>query len=411
MAEKLALEGGSPVRDVQARPWPSWPPHSEEEWKERLEPALKAVYDSGTEGLPGPAAERFGEAFARYCGAKFGVLMPHGTDAISAALAGALDLDGFADGGEVIVPNYTFIATASAPLALRCHLCFVDVDKTTFTMDPDALSAAIARGRTKAILPVHLGGHPAEMDQILEIAQTHGLRVIEDCAQAHGAEWRGRKVGSLGDAGAFSFQSSKNLTSGEGGCVVTNEERTCQLVHAFMNVGRMPGGARWHYPRLGWNYRPSEYVAALLEVRLALLDEQTNRRAENAAYLTERLKQIEGVTPPVVGRGVTKHGYHLYIIKVDMAAFGGRARDELVRALEAEGIPCTSGYTRPLSDEEGMRYVHEHYPRLIRVEPCPNTRRICGQTVWLYQHQLLGTREDMDDIAEAFAKVQRAFRG
>lgn len=411
MAETLAINGGAPVRDVRSRPWPAWPLRSEEEWRERVEPALKAVYDSGNEALPLTVGERFGEAFARYCGTHYGVFLPHGTDAIAAALSGVLDLDGFADGGEIIVPNYTFIATASAPLSVHCHVVLVDIDRSSFTIDPDAVEAAIQPGKTRAILPVHLGGHPAEMDRLTEIAKRHSLFLIEDCAQAHGAEWRGRKVGSLGDAGAFSFQSSKNLTSGEGGCVTTQEERTYDLIQGFMNVGRVPGGARWHYPRLGWNYRPSEYLAALLLIRLELLDEQTKRRAENAAYLSEQLQRIEGVTPPHVARGVTMHAYHLYMMKVDMAAFGGRTREELVAALDAEGIPCTSGYTQPLSDEGGLRYVREHYPRLVRVEHCPNVRKVCGQSLWLFQQQLLGTREDMDDIVQAIAKVQRCFRG
>jgi dTDP-4-amino-4,6-dideoxygalactose transaminase len=338
-------------------------------------------------------------------------MLPHGTDSIAAAVSAALDLDGFIDGGEVIIPNYTFIATASAPLSLRCHVCFVDVDRHSFTLDAAALQAAIQPGKTKAILPVHLGGHPADMDQILEIANHNGLKVIEDCAQAHGAEWRGRKVGSFGNAGAFSFQSSKNITSGEGGCVVTHEERVHEQVQSFMNVGRVPGGARWHYQRMGWNYRPSEYLAALLTVRLRSYPEALKRRSDNAKYLSERLSQVEGITPPAEARGVSTHAYHLYIMKVDMACFGGRPREDLLRALEAEGVPCSPGYTQPLSEEAGLRYVHDHYSRLLRIEPCPNVRKICATSLWLFQHLLLGSQEDMDDIAEAFLKVQRCFRG
>ena len=159
-----------------------------------------------------------------------------GTDSISAALAAALDLDGFSDGGEVIVPNYTFVATASAVLERRCTIVFVDISPETFTIDPQAVEAAIGP-ETRAILPVHLGGHPADIGSLQEIAQRHNLAIIEDCAQAHGAEYQTKKVGSLSDVGAFSFQASKNLTSGEGGMVTTNNKDIHDRVCAFMNVG------------------------------------------------------------------------------------------------------------------------------------------------------------------------------
>jgi dTDP-4-amino-4,6-dideoxygalactose transaminase len=406
-AEKLALDGGTPVR---TRPWPAWPDNTEAEWKETVEPALREVYLSGQEALPNTKAEEFGAAFAGYCGAKHGLMMPHGTDALAAALSGALDLDGFRDGGNVLVPNYTFVATASAALDVRCTLTFVDIDPRTYTMSVEAAEAAI-RPDTIALLPVHLAGHPADMDDLNALARKRGLKVIEDCAQAHGAEVNGRKVGSLGDAGAFSFQSSKNLTSGEGGAVITDDLDTFHRVISFSNVGRIPGGARWEYHRLGWNYRPSEYLAALLLTRLPRLEEQTQRRNRNARYLTERLSWIEGLTPPVMAPWATLHGYHLYVMKYDSAAFGDRSREEFLDALEAEGIPCTPGYTQLLSEQGGLKRTRELYPDLMRVDPCPNVEDACRNSVWFYQNQLLGDERDMDDIVEAVAKVQRAFRG
>ena len=408
MSNLLAISGGTPVRNIESTPWPSWPLNTHEEWESKIEPLLREVYLSGNEGGSGTMIERFGEQYAQYSGTNYALFMPHGTDSISAALAGALDLDGFSDGGEVIVPNYTFVATASAVLERRCTVVFVDISPETFTIDAEAAAAAI-RPETRAILPVHLGGHPADMEALQEIAQRHQLVIIEDCAQAHGAEYQTKKVGSLSDVGAFSFQASKNLTSGEGGMVTTNDKDVHDRVCAFMNVGRAPGGARWEYPRLGWNYRPSEYLAAILQVRLELLEAQIDRRNRNAAYLSNALETIPGITPPKLAPWVTKHGYHLYCLKYNPEEFGGKSRQEFVNALSAEGIPCSIGYRSPLSQEPGIVHVAKKYPHLIRTLPCPNAASVCEQSVWLFQNLLLGLEADMDQIVEAITKIQWAW--
>ncbi|MDE0087579.1 MAG: DegT/DnrJ/EryC1/StrS family aminotransferase [Candidatus Poribacteria bacterium] len=408
MSNQLAISGGTPVRDIQTHPWPSWPSNTSDEWESKIEPLLREVYLSGNEGSGGAMIPRFCEQYAQYSGTNYALFMPHGTDSISAALAGALDLDGFSDGGEVIVPNYTFVATASAVLERNCTVAFVDVCPDTFTIDLDAVEAAI-RPETRAILPVHLGGHPADMGALQEIAQRHQLKIIEDCAQAHGAEFQTKKVGSLSDVGAFSFQASKNLTSGEGGMVTTNDKDIHDRVCAFMNVGRAPGGARWEYPRLGWNYRPSEYLAAILSVRLELLEEQTNLRNRNASYLSNALEAIPGITPPELAKWATKHGYHLYCMKYNPEGFGGKSRQEFVNALSAEGIPCSIGYRSPLSEEPGMAHVAEKYPHLIRSLPCPNAELVCEQSVWLFQNLLLGSESDMDQVVDAISKIHRAW--
>ena len=410
MADKLAISGGVPVRDTQTKPWPTSPFTNPEEWASEIEPRMREVYLSATEGLGGGKTEELNKRYAEYTGTQYAVFMPHGTDAISAALAGVLDLDGFGDGGEVIIPNYTFVATASAVLDRNCTVVFVDIDPDNFTIEPTAVEAAIDPNRTRAILPVHLGGHPANMAALRQIADKHGLKLIEDCAQAHGAEAQGKKVGSLGDAGAFSFQSSKNLTSGEGGMVTTDNGDVNDRVYAFMNVGRAPGGARWEYPRLGWNYRPSEYLAALLIPRLEKLEAQTDLRNANAAYLSIEIKGLDGITPPKLSPWVTKHGYHLYCAKYDPDGFGGKPRSEFLNALSAEGIPCSSGYGSPLSEEAGMTHAAYKYPHLIRELPCPVATQVCQESIWLFQNLLLGSREDMDDIVEAVAKIQRAWR-
>lgn len=408
MSNTLAISGGTPVRNTDTHPWSPWPLNTAEEWDAKIAPRLREVYLSGNEGSGGTMIDAFGQQYACYSGTTYAIFMPHGTDAISAALAGALDLDGFSDGGEVIVPNYTFVATASAVLERRCTVAFVDIDADTFTISPSAVEAAI-QPNTRAILPVHLGGHPADMAALQQIAQRHSLAIIEDCAQAHGAEYQRKKVGSLGDVGAFSFQSSKNLTSGEGGMVTTDNKNIRDRVCAFMNVGRAPGGARWEYPRLGWNYRPSEYLASILQVRLELLESQTELRNRNAAYLSNALRTISGITPPKLAPWVTKHGYHLYCLKYDAVGFGGKPRGEFVSALAAEGVPCSIGYRSPLSQEPGMAHVASQYPHLIRTLPSPNTEQVCERSVWFFQNLFLGSERDMDDIVAAVVKIQRAW--
>ena len=407
-SETLAIDGGTPVRNTEKQSWPSWPNNSEADWEAEIEPALRDVYLSRSEGLPATQCESFGSAFAAYCDGRYGVIMPHGTDAISAALAGALDLDGIGEGGEVIIPNYTFIATASAPISVRCSLSLVDIDPESFTILPEAIEAAIS-SKTRAIMPVHLGGHPADMDAINAIAEKHGLMVIEDCAQAHGAEYRGKKVGALGHVGAFSFQSSKNLTAGEAGCLITNNVDIRDRAHAFKDVGRRPGGERWEYPRLGWNYRTSEYLAAILLKRLPDLEPQIQRRNENAAFLTRELEGIEGITPPILKDYVTQHGYHLYMMQYEPSGFGGKSRNQFLAALQAEGIASSPGYQRPLTDEGALKSVAERYPHMVNRMPCPNVEQASSHSIWLYQYMLLGEHEDLNDIIEAIAKIKAAF--
>ena len=405
--EKLAIDGGTPVRDLEREPWNAWPLNPKEEWESEVEPALREVFLGGTEGLPGPRSAEFGQAFAEYCGGRYGVFSPSGTDAIASAVAGTLDLDGLGDGGEVIVPDYTYMATASAPLLIGCSVAFADIHPESFTLDPESVEQAIGE-RTVAILPVHVGGHTADMDALNTIAAKHDLIVLEDCAQAHGAENNGRRAGILSSAGAFSFQSTKNLTSGEGGVVVTDDEDVYDRIVSFRNGGRVPGGGRWQYPRIGWNYRTSEYLAALLLLRLNKIEEQAWHRNENATYLTGELEKIEGITPPRSMPWVTRHAYHLYTTLYEPGFFGERSRDEFVQVLEAEGVPTFQGY-KPLSGSKALRDVAAKHPDRVRTTPRPNVEWVSERSVWLVQDMLMGTREDIDDIVEAVAKIKRAF--
>lgn len=401
---QLAVNGGTPVRDTTARPWPAWP-----QWDEREAAALLEVLHSGVWGShAGGQVRAFEAEFARFQDAEYGVCNCNGTVSLEVALRAA----GISSGDEVIVPPYTFIATASAVLMTNGVPIFADIDPDTYNLDPKAAEAAITP-RTKAIIAVHIGGCPADMDAFPELARKHNLVLIEDCAQAHAAAWRGRKVGAIGDMGCFSFQSSKNINAGEGGIILTNSKEYHERCWSIINVGRIPDGAWYEHHVLGSNYRLTEFQGALLRVQLTRLEEQAARRWENAKFLNEELAKIPGIRPLQVDDRVTMHAYHLYIFRYDSAAFGGMSREQFTAALTAEGIPCSVGYV-PLYRTDLFRTqgtvagAKVDYTKVY----CPVAERACAdEAIWLFQSMLLGSREDMQDIVDAVAKIQAATAG
>jgi dTDP-4-amino-4,6-dideoxygalactose transaminase len=392
--ERLAVEGGTPVRTV---PFPAWPVHDEREID-----AVTEVVRSGHWGaLTGTQVKAFECEFAAFQGARHAVAVVNGT----AALEVALRAQGLQPGDEVITTPYTFIATPNAALLVGALPVFVDIEPDTYLLDPAQIEAAITP-RTRAIMPVHLFGCPANMDAICEIAARHGLAVVEDACQAWGAAWRGRPVGATGAAGAFSFQASKNVTAGEGGLIVTNDDALAERVWSLHNVGRRPGGAWYEHVRVGWNYRMTEWQGAILRVQLARLPEQMTARSANAAYLTAELAQLgPGLTPLRVDERVTAHAWHIYALRYNADHFGGLSRAEFARALAAEGIPCGLGYV-PLTQSpailEAFAERDAGQPR-----PCPIAEQLAGEAIWLTQNMLLGTRADIDDIVAAVAKIRR----
>ncbi len=404
---KLAIDGGNPVHDVRSRPWPAWPPSTETTWAQH-EAAFREVYLSRTEGLPQPRGRRFARAFCEYLGAAHGLFTTSGTQSLKLALAAVTDTDGLGYNGECIVPSYTFIASAHAAWEMGFSVRFVDVEPESACLSPESFEAAIGP-KTRVVMPVHILGYPADMDRILAVARKHKLMVVEDACQAHGAAYKGRKCGSLGDAAGFSFQSTKNLTCGEGGFLATNSADVYARAHALHHCGTSPPGTRVDEPRAGYSYRGSEYLAALLEERLKALDAQCDRRNRAARYLANELKGITGLRPAQVAEHVTNHAWHLYPMRYIPSAFGGRPRDEFLRALNAEGVPCSAGYTGPVSRHAVARAVHKRHPELVLQEPCPNTERICAESVWLSQSMLLADERDLADIPEAIRKIQKAF--
>ena len=403
---RLALHGGEPVRKTK---WPSWP-----QWDAAEEQALTGVLRSGKwfRGS-GKAVDSFEKSYAQLMGARHALATANGTSALFASI-NAL---GVSPGDEVIVPPYTFVATVNVVMLNYALPVFADTDLETFMMDPRKIPAAIT-DRTSLIVPVHMAGSAADLDAILAAAAPRKIPVLEDACQAHLGEWRGRKVGTVGAAGCFSFQASKNLNSGEGGAIVTNDDGVMERAFAFHGNGRpLKPGDGDVFPFGGANLRLTEFQGALLSAQMTRLEAQARTRDENARYLTSLLEKIPGIQPARLTPGCTRSAWHLYMLRYDRAAFAGASRGAFLKALAAEGVPASSGYT-PLNKQPFIQatLASKGYRRLFPEKTlkewaernaCPVNDRLCTEAVWFTQNTLLGTRSDMEQIAEAIAKVQR----
>ena len=400
MHTQLALFGGPKTR---SKPFPTWPIFGLEE-----EQRLLGVLRSGKWGkLHGPEVAEFEQRFAAMHGAKHGIGVVNGTVSLRIALMAA----GIRAGDEVIVPPYTFLATATAVVEANVVPVFADVELDTFNLDPQAVAAAITP-RTRAIMPVHIAGQPANMNEIMRLARRHNLVVIEDAAHAHAALYDGRPAGSIGHLGSFSFQSSKNLTSGEGGIVITSDDAMAEACQSVHNCGRRPGGLWYEHHFMSGNYRLGEFQGAILNCQLARLEEQTITRDRNGVWLARRLSAIPGIYPQKRTPECTRHSYHLFLLRINAAELG-TPRQAVLEALNAEGIPICGGYAVPLYRQP--LFLNKAFgPYLADVADrldygkvcCPNCEKICfEQGAWMEQSLFLGTQSDMEDIAHAFEKV------
>ena len=409
---KLAKEGGLPVRDTRFRPWPSYPSSSLAEWTTKLAPRFLQIFMTGVEGLPQPLATRFAAEWAAYCGATYGLLLPHGTDALRVAIAAAVDHDGIEYGGDIIVPNLSFIASATTVLDRQFGVALVDVDPETYLLDPKRVEEAIIPGKTRAIMAVHLFGQPADMTALRDIAKRHSLVLIEDAAQAHGAIHELGRAGSIGDAAGFSFQSSKNLTAGEGGAFTTNDSQVFERAYSFHNVGRARrGGQRWGHHSLGFNMRASEYVAAILLHRMQKLEAEQQRRAENFARLREYLADVSCLRPLAVGPGVKRHGVHMFVMRYDTEECGGLSIEGFIGAVQAEGLPLNRGYTATMAQQPALQLIAEKHPAYLRVLDTPVADAAVKNMMFLPHEIFLGSASDMEEVAAAFKKVQARYQG
>ncbi len=416
LATKLAIHGGKPVR---TEPFPAYPTIGPEE-KERVLDVLNSgqlsSFSASRQGfLGGQRVQAFESAFAEYHGVGQAVAVNSATSGLHAALAAC----GVGPGDEVIVPPYTFTATATSVLHHNAIPVFADVDPTTFCLDPAAVAAAITE-RTKALIPVHLLGHPADMDALLAIAQQHGLTVIEDCAQAPGAQYRGNLVGTMGTCGVYSFQETKNMVTGEGGMLITDDPAIAERARLVRNHGEavVAGEPRQYLSStIGWNYRMTEIEAAIGLVQLNKLDELNDARRRLARYLLERLPEHPALGLPWESPS-THHVYHVFGMTYD-AALTGVPRARLIEALVSEGIPVGPGYPRPLylnpvfQDRlayggKGCPFTCHLYGGQVSYAKglCPVTEDLCERKgLWSFVIRPPATEQDMEDIATAFDKV------
>lgn len=399
-----AILGGDPVRRA---PFPEWP-----DPKPWMLEALREVWESREWGVGAPIIDTFEEKWAEYIGVGYSGSCVNGTEAILVALRAA----GVNQGDEVITSPYTFIGTITPIMSMGAVPKFVDISDSNYLMDLDLLEAAITE-HTRAIIPVHIAGCPLDMERVRAIAQKHNLRVIEDCAQAHGAEWKGKKVGAWGDAGTFSFQTSKNMSSGEGGTVTTHDPQVADGIFAAKNCGRTRDGVWYGHSRFGSNLRLSAWQAALLVGQIDTLDEENALRHKNALYLDSILRDMDGVEPLAVEvEGVTRHAHHLVLFRYDSSKFEGLSRDQFTRAAQAEGIPIGNGYV-PIY-RQGCVREYASWPfiaPLLKARgidyskvSCPVAERISDQQgFWVHMNVLMGSSGELDSFAEAFRKIQR----
>jgi perosamine synthetase len=404
---KPTVLGGKPVRTA---PFPSWPVVDSREEKALLDVLHGGKWFRGD----GKVVDQFEDAYARVTGSKYCLATANGTSALLASL-GALDIG---PGDEVIVPPYTFIATVNAVLMFHALPVFVDTDLETFQIDANKVESSITY-RTALLMPVHLGGGAADLDAILQIARKRNLPVVEDACQAHLGEWKGRKLGTYGATGCFSFQASKNLNSGEGGAVLAQDEEMIEKCYIFHNNSRGRKAIGYDFafnPLRGVNLRLTEFQANLLLAQMTRLEEQSKKREQNAQYLTGLLKEIPGILPARMYPGCTRNAYHLYMFRYQKEQFAGLQRSQFLKALEAEGIPASRGY-KPLNREPFLKtalesrgfqtvYGKDLYKKWLERNQCPVNDRLCGEAVWFTQNMLLGNQSDMDQIAEAIRKIR-----
>ncbi len=403
----LAILGGEPVR---RRPFPPWPQPVEADARR-----LQQVLDSGNWGgypFPNTLADEFARQFAAFHGARYGCAVANGTIALLAALQAA----GIRFGDEVIVPAYTWDGTAAAVLFAGGVPVFADIDPDTYCLDVEEARKAITP-RTLAVIPVHLAMRFTDMDPLLALAAEHHLTVIEDCAHAHGGQYQGRGAGSLGDAGCFSFQSSKLMTAGEGGAVITSRLDLFELVQSFTNCGRASATDEFKRRVVGSNYRVTELQAALLLGQLERLPALAERRARHAALLTAALTEVPGIRPLPPQPGLTRDTIYNYVFQY-RPADARVPRDLFVSALDAEGIPCDGRFYEAVYRSDLFPARAEDFPQLARDREQPIDYRACHcpvaeraayeESVWLPQFLLLGDEQDIDDIARAVAKVMAA---
>lgn len=398
----LAIRGGAPVRPPR-QAWPAWPPISP-----RAVELVSQVVRSGQWAYDGPMEWQFAHQFAAFSRARYCLPVANGTVAIQLALE-ALDIGAY---DEVIVPGLTWQATAAACIDVNAIPILVDIDPRTYCLDAAQAEAAITP-RTRAIIVVHLYGAMADMDALRALARRRNLHLIEDCAHQHGSQWQGKGVGALGDVGAFSLQSSKVLTAGEGGLVLTDDWTLFQRLYSLRNCGRplQPGAPTVQ----SGNYRMTDLQAALLLAQMEEMEERVNRRDANAQYLNSKLAEVPGITPMLRYPAITRQSYYCFTFRYDERAWDDIPVAVFRQALSAEvGLNVGTTY-EPLNDCALYRPHTKRRHRLSddywqAIDPARFDLPVCHhafrrEAVVLWHPFLLAERADMDQIADAVAKL------
>lgn len=376
------------------------------------EKALLDVLHSGRWGRTGSGPTRvkeFEAVFAERMRAKFCVATSSGTTALLSSL-GALNVG---PGDEVVLPPYTFVATFNVITANFALPVFADVDADSFQLDPRKAAAAITPA-TRVLMPVHIGGSPCDLDAMAAVAKEKQVALLEDACQAPGADWQGQPVGTKGIGGCFSFQASKNLTAGEGGAVITNDEAFADQVYNFHTPGASKPVPSWGRAA---NYRLTEFQAALLLSQYARFNAQQDVRHANAQHLTAMLRTIPGIAPARLNGANSRSGWHLYMMRYDARQFAGLSRAKFLQALVNAGIPASSGYT-PLNQSPHVKALatNPHYQRIYGRDAmaqwaernhCPVNDKLVEESIWLGQTKLLAPRTEMERIAETISGIQK----
>ncbi len=398
----LAILGGNPVRTRPFAPWPQYLPAD----AERVQQVIASRHWGGYP-MPSRYAREFAGRFAALHGAKYGLCLANGTIAIIAALQAA----GIKFGDEVILPAYTWDGTATAILFAGGVPVFADVDPDTYCLTAATAEKHITP-RTRAILPVHLAMRFADMDGLAALARKHDLKIIEDCAHAHGGIYGTRGAGSIGDLGCFSLQESKLMTSGEGGIVITSDLRAFEHLQSQVNCGRASMTDRFRQRVLGSNYRMTDLQAALLIGQLDMWPEMQAKREAAAKRLTDGLSAIKGIRPLPPQAQITRSAIYCYVFQYRPER-EGVARDLIAAALDAEGIPCDGRFYEPVYRSDLFHATPQNSPQLkgdYSGVHCPVSERAAyHESLWLPQFLLIGESSDVDDILTAVDKVMRNF--
>lgn len=398
---KLAVNGGRPYKQDS---FPKWPYGDEREIA-----LLTEVVKSGKWWrTTGSKVNEFEEKFARMQDSKFCLGVTSGTHALEISMS-ALGISG---GDEVIIPAFSYMSTCSAVIYSNAIPVLVDVDPETFCMDPEAFERAITP-QTKAVIPVHMAGHSCDMDEICRIARKHGVYVIEDAAHGHNGSYKGKKLGSFGDMAIFSFQNGKLMTCGEGGAIVTNNEALYEQAYLIHGVGRPKGDKGYTHAVVGSTCRMNEFQGAVLLAQMERVPKLMKRRIKNAQYLDGLMKKIDGIKPQkTADYAVSGMTHYMYMFYYENEKFGGHSRQEFVEALKAEGIPAFISF--PVLSKTQF-FVDNNFMGKIpgydyeKEGDLSNANKIGEQVVWIPQYTLLGTENDMEDIAGAVLKIQEAF--